>query len=630
MPIYKDTVKNDIVKPVQPHVQGTDNTDSPALTTDNTVNKSDIPVKKPIGSVEVKNATDILNEYKNGKQQLEDKIVENEQFWKLRHWESAEGEKKKTRATGWLWNAIVSKLADMNDAYPEPSFLARAMDDEEEAKKLTSIVPVILDMNNYRETYSCCCEDKLKNGASCTGVFWDPKKHGGLGDISIKEIDLLNLFWQPGITDIQASRHVFHVEYVDNEILEQMYPELKDKLSNPSITVKNYLYDDQVEATDKSSVVDWYYHKYQGNRKILHYCKYVNDTVLFATENEPKKYPDGWYNHGQYPFVIDPLYLIKGSIVGYGITDIGKDTQIQIDLLKDAIVKNARLAAKKRFFFREDGDINKDDFCNVDNDLIFVKGNLGEDSIREFRVDSISGNYINVLQNMVDELKEITGNIDVHNGAASGGVTAASAITALQQAAGKTSRSIIDGTYNAFKKITNLIVELIRQFYNDQRQFRITGENGKNEYISYQNAKIKPQHQGEMFGQDMGYRLPCFDIEISAERANPYNRLSQNELAIQFFNLGFYNPQMADQALACLTLMDFDTKDKTIEIIKKNSTMYDNLMMFGQLAYTLAMKYEPQTAMQLYGKLQQLGMQVPEPINQTIANRELQQQGIAV
>ncbi len=631
MPIYKDTVKNDVVKPVQAVVPGTDNTDASALVTDRTVNKSDIPVKLPIGEAEIKKATDILQKYKDGKKQLEDKIVENEQFWKLRHWESAEGEKKKTRATAWLWNAIMSKLADMNDAYPEPSFLARARDDEEEAKKLTSIVPVILDMNNYRETYNCCCEDKLKNGASCTGVFWDKNKHGGLGDISIKEIDLLNLFWQPGITDIQASRHIFHVELVDNEILEQMYPELKDKLSGPSITVKNYLYDDKVEVTDKSSVVDWYYHTYKGNRKILHFCKFVNDTVLFATENEPEKYPDGWYNHGQYPFVIDPLYLIKGSIVGYGITDIGKDTQIQIDLLNDAIVKNARLAAKKRFFSRVDGDINEEEFCDIDRDIIHVKGgSLGEDSIREFRVDSISGNYINVLQNKVDELKEVTGNIDVHNGAASGGVTAASAINALQQAAGKTSRSIIDGTYNAFRKITNLVVELIRQHYDIQRQFRITGENGQSEYISYQNAKIKPQHQGTMFGQDMGYRLPCFDIEISAEKANPYNRLSQNELAIQFFNLGFYNPQMADQALACLTLMDFDTKDKTIEMIKKNSTMYDNLMMFGQLAYTLALKYEPQTAMQLYGKLQQLGMQVPEPINQTIANRGLQQQGIAV
>jgi hypothetical protein len=40
------------------------------------------------------------------------------------------------------------------------------------------------------------------------------------------------------------------------------------------------------------------------------------------------------------------------------------------------------------------------------------------------------------------------------------------------------------------------------------------------------------------------------------------------------------------------------------------------------------MKYEPQTAMQLYGQLQQMGMQVPEPINQTLANQGLQgQQG---
>lgn len=619
MPIYKDTVKNEVIKPEISN----ESTGENIRTTDN---KTDIPVKLPIGEAEIRKATHILQNYKTGKKQLEDKIIENEQFWKLRHWESAEGEKKKIRSTAWLWNAVMSKLADMNDAYPEPSFLARAQDDEAEAEKLTSIVPVILEMNNYRETYNICCEDKLKNGASCTGVFWDKNKHGGLGDISIKEIDLLNLFWQPGIRDIQASRHVFHVELVDNELLEQIYPQLKDKLGTPSINISKYRYDDTIDINDKSSVVDWYYHSYKNGKKILHFCKFVNDTVLFATENEPEKYPEGWYQHGMFPFVIDPLYLIKGSLVGYGITDIGKDTQIQIDLLNDAIVKNARLASKKRFFFREDGKINKDDFLDMEKDLISVKGELGEDSIREFRVDSLSGNYINVLKSKIDEIKEITGNIDVHNGAASGGVTAASAITALQQAAGKTSRSIIDGTYASFKKITNLVVELIRQFYDVQRQFRITGKNGQNEYVSYQNANIKPQNQGTIFGVDMGYRLPCFDIEISAERANPYNRLSQNELALQFFNLGFFNPQMTDQAISCLTVMDFDTKDKILELIKKNGTMYDKLMMFGQLAYTLAMKYEPQTAMQLYGQLQQMGMQIPEPINQTLANQGLQGQ----
>lgn len=619
MPIYKDTVKNEVIKPEISN----ESTGENIRTTDK---KTDIPVKLPIGEAEIRKATDILQKYKTGKKQLEDKIIENEQFWKLRHWESAEGEKKKIRSTAWLWNAVMSKLADMNDAYPEPSFLARAQDDEAEAEKLTSIVPVILEMNNYRETYNICCEDKLKNGASCTGVFWDKNKHGGLGDISIKEIDLLNLFWQPGITDIQASPHVFHVDLVDNELLEQIYPQLKDKLGAPSINISKYIYDDTIDVNDKSSVVDWYYHSYKNGKKILHFCKFVNNTVLFATENEPEKYRNGWYHHGMFPFVIDPLYLIKGSLVGYGITDIGKDTQIQIDLLNDAIVKNARLASKKRFFFREDGKINKDDFLDMEKDLISVKGELGEDSIREFRVDSLSGNYINVLKSKIDEIKEITGNIDVHNGAASGGVTAASAITALQQAAGKTSRSIIDGTYASFKKITNLVVELIRQFYDVQRQFRITGKNGQNEYVSYQNTNIKPQNQGTMFGVDMGYRLPCFDIEISAERANPYNRLSQNELALQFFNLGFFNPQMTDQAISCLTVMDFDTKDKILELIKKNGTMYDKLMMFGQLAYTLAMKYEPQTAMQLYGQLQQMGMQIPEPINQTLANQGLQGQ----
>lgn len=566
------------------------------------------PIRK-IGEEQVREAGQILQKYKSGKAQLERKLIENEQFWKLRHWESVQGKKKRTPATAWLWNVIVSKHADMEDSYPEPGFLPRAADDEEEAKRLSSVVPVILEQNDFHAAYSDCAWYKLKQGASCYGVFWDKDKSGGLGDISIKKIDFINLFWEPGITDIQQSRHLFHVELVDNDILIQRYPDLKDKLSTPSVSVSKYLYDDSVDTSEKSSVVDWYYHTEYGGRRVLQYCKFVNDTVLFATENEPEDYPDGLYRHGLYPFVVDSLYDIEGSICGYGYTDICKDTQIQIDLLSDAIIKNARTAAKPRYFYRDDGSINEEEFSNIENELVHVTGNLGEDSIRQITINGISGNYISILQNKIEELKETSGNRDVNNGSTQSGVTAASAIAALQEASGKTSRDMIKTTYDAYKKIVDIVIELIREFYTIERQFRITGENGQFEYISYSNAALKPQEQGAEFGVDTGYRVPCFDIEVSPQKANPYNKMSQNELALQFYQLGFFNPQMSDQAIACLQAMDFETRDKLVDTIRQNGTMYDVLIQLAQIAYSYAAQINPQQAMQIQQLVAQVGAQ---------------------
>ena len=118
------------------------------------------------------------------------------------------------------------------------------------------------------------------------GVFWDAGKLNGLGDIAIRRMDLLNLFWEPGVTDIQDSPHFFSTELVDNDKLLAEYPQLEGKLGRGNFTLSRYLYDDTVDTSNKSLVVDWYYHTNMEGRKVLQYCKYVGETVLYATEND--------------------------------------------------------------------------------------------------------------------------------------------------------------------------------------------------------------------------------------------------------------------------------------------------------------------------------------------------------
>jgi hypothetical protein len=133
-----------------------------------------------------------------------------------------------------------------------------------------------------------------------------------------------------------------------------------------------------------------------------------------------------------------------------------------------------------------------------------------------------------------------------------------------------------------------MVIELIRQFYELPRCFRIIGENGAQRFVEYSNAGISPQFQGVEMGVDMGYRTPLFDIEITAQKQSPYSKMSQNELALQFFGAGFFNPQMADQALACLEMMDFDRKQFIMQRIAKNGGMYQQMLMMQQQILQLA------------------------------------------
>lgn len=536
---------------------------------------------------------EILRKYKSGKKTLEDKIVKNERWWKMRHWEMLSNEDNREDpkpASGWLFNTIISKHADYMDSYPTADILPREIGDVEEAKRLSSIVPVVLQQNEYRQIYSEEVWYKLKHGTGVYGVFWDGSKLNGLGDIQIESMDILSIFWEPGITDIQESKNLFTVELVDNDVLNEKYPQVSDRLSKSSDTlVKKYWHDDSIDTTNKSAVIDWYYHKQINGKKTLQYIKYTNDIVLYATEEDPNLAERGLYDHGKYPFVFDVLFPEVDMPCGFGFVDVCKNAQTTIDIYNNAFEKNVQFACSPRYICRNDGGINEAEFSNPNNLLVHTNGNLGDDSIKPIVAPvMVNSNYLNLLDQKINEMKETAGNRDATTGGTQAGVTAASAIAAMQESAGKTSRDQIASSYDSYKKVVDMVIELIRQFYDMPRQFRIIGEKGQQEFTTYTNEGLQPQYQGTEFGVDMGYRLPVFDIEVKAEKENAYTQMSQNELAIQFYNQGFFNPQYSDQALACIDMMEFKGKSQVVDKIEANAGLYEQLIQVQQALLQMA------------------------------------------
>ena len=207
---------------------------------------------KKIGRNELIRAEQILKKYKAGKANLENRIISNEQWWKMRHWGEIGGNEydinRPKPSSAWLFNSIANKHADAMDNIPEPTVLPREQDDEIAAKGLSEMLPVVLERAGYEKLYSDMWWYKLKNGTACQAVLWDSSLDNGRGDIAIKNIDLLNLFWQPGIKDIEESRNVFYVTLYDNELLCETYPELKGKLGGDTVGVAGYKTDDKITS----------------------------------------------------------------------------------------------------------------------------------------------------------------------------------------------------------------------------------------------------------------------------------------------------------------------------------------------------------------------------------------------
>ena len=544
-----------------------------------------------IGEDEVRRANDLLQKYKAGKAALDRRIVDNELWFRMGHWKNYKNkmmEGKPKPSSGWLFNSIANKHADAMDNYPAPNVLPRAADDAQTAQVLSSILPVVLEQADYEQVYSDTWWRKLKQGTGVKGMFWDPGLRNGVGDISIKSMDLLMMYWEPGVMDIQDSPNLFSLAVADNEQLKAQYPQLEGHTGS-TLEVAKYIHDQSIDTSDKSVVVDWYYKKARENGPpLLHYCKFCNGVVLYASENDPALADRGFYDHGKYPFVFDTLFVEEDSPAGFGYIDVMKDTQTAIDEMNHAMDENVKLAAKQRYVLSDTAGVNEEELADFGRDIVHVVGRLNDDSFRPLQTAGLQGSSLSYRQSRIEELKEISGNRDVSQGGTTSGLTAASAIAALQEAGSKLSRDMLKSAYRAFAKECYLVIELMRQFYDEQRVYRITGESGGTEYVPFSNAALQAQPGGIVGGVQLGDHEPVFDITVTAAKKSTFSRLSQNETAKECYQLGFFAPANADAALAALDMMDFEGIEKVRERVSQNGTLYQQLQQMAQQLQKMA------------------------------------------
>lgn len=505
-------------------------------------------------------AVESFNMYKEHKKAFDRRVIENNKWFKARY--AAGNSETEMPVTPYLFNIIANKHADAMDNYPEPNVLEREENDRKTAEMFTKILPLQLELCGFKKTYSRAWWYKLKNGAACYGVFYNPSLCGNLGEIDIKKIDLLNIFWEPGINDIQESRFLFVTALCDNDTLKAKYPIYAERFTG-SATLDTNTYDDMESGAyadilkDKSLVVDCYYKKQRGDIQTVELIKFCDDLILDASEDRGES---GIYDHGMYPFVFDVLYPDEDSPVGFGMVDIIKNPQMYIDKLDAIISKNAMISGKTRFMIKDNGGLNEYELTDLSKDIIHSAGSVGDDNIRELQTKPLHPFIIQHRNNKINEIKEVSGNLDFQQGDVTGGVTAYSAIVALQQAGEKLSRDMISESYEAYKRIIYFCIELIRQFYDEPRCYRISGDDGCCEYIAVSNENL----------QGTNRRLPAeFDIVVSAEKNNPYSQVAQNQTLTDLWKLGMFRQDTIRESLLILECMHIDGKEKLIEGLRK-------------------------------------------------------------
>lgn len=557
----------------------------------------------------------ILHEYKDGKTTVDMKATENQEWWRLRHWNVIQGKTEAGKAkvevgSAWAVNSILNKHADFMDSFPKANVLAREADDEEEAQILSKILPAIEEHTDAEQVYNTAGYDFLIDGTAITSVLWDPMAHDGMGDIKKTNVDIHNVFWQPGIEDVQQSKYFFDVSVADVNDVKLQYPDIADRIGGGKQGfITEYIHDDNINHQNDIEIINCYYKKLEMRpvlinidpqtvaqhlvpREILHMAIIIGDQCVFCSEDNPE-YQDGFYKHGKYPYVFRKCFPVKDSPCGFGYLDIMKYPQRDIDKLDQAIMKNTMMKAKPRWWVKKNADINKEAFADWNEEIVEVgSGDLGS-AVQQMDVDTLPAIVETHLEAKIDELKEISGNRDFSQGSTASGVTAASAIAALQEAGSKLSRDINKAMYRGSREEYYLEIELIRQFYTEPRTFRIDDGSGRYEYMDYSNVNIAPQDITTPEGTR--HKKSIFDLEVSAEKQSPFSRASQNETAKELYQMGLFAPDNATSALVCLDMMEFEGKEKIKQQIQQNDTFMQQFQQMQQLIIQLS----PEAAVQM-------------------------------
>lgn len=586
---------------------------------------------KKIGKNDVEQARAKLEHFKAAKQPLNAVIRWNEKWYRQRHMEyirtgqklqtdNMEGDTVPVHRKGetvepvssYLFSAISNFHADYSDNYPRANILPREQSDEEEAYKITRILPSLLDRIGFEEVYSRAGWTKAIQGWSVYTVTWDRDANDGVGEVAIGRAKLLNLYWDMEVDELSKSSDVFYLHERNREELVREHPHLKETLKGSDPDHERHETVTVGDGMSKVTVVDWYYRKRTASgKKVLHLCQFVNSEILYASENEPSLTDRGIYDHGKYPFVVDVLYPMEDALYGFGKVAVGSSKQGYIDILSQSIMKNALWSSVPRYFVKKAYGFNLEDFVDVNKMLVEVEGSGNLDEyVKRIEVSGIDGSALSLQDRMVDELREVTNMQSLSQGAPAGGVTAASGIAALQEAQGKTARDSNRASFRAFRQIVTLVIELMRQFYTEKHFFRVLNEDtGEMVYLSMDN-----EHLAKKKGV-------LFDLEITTERQSTWSRMSNNELMLSFYNGGFFDPNRADQAKACLELMDFEGKEELIRMITENDNRQQLIQSVLDYMIQLGTAYDQMLA--------QMGQQSNEAQNVAVMAEQVMGEGFA-
>lgn len=467
--------------------------------------------------------------------------------------------RKKIMQVQTLKSTYVNSVADQMDNMPEANMIPETPEMQETAEDLTDVVRFVLNHNDYEALHRRRVEDFLGPGTAVTQVVWDSDMDWGRGNIALIRWPVENFLWDPLCEDIQDSRALIKVSWHPMSWFHAHYPKQAPYISaednqHNGVGVPRSQMGGEDGDEGRAMLLEYWYRRFSTKtRRYTINVAYLAGGALLANKERV-------FAHGRYPFVLDVMTPIEGMPVGDGMIHELAPMMRYINRYISYLDENIRMSSGAKLLIDERSGVDPDDMADMSKRVVTAK-NMSDYVPQWLQTVPLTSAATGQLLQLQTDLKQDSGQNQFSRGETTGGVTAFSAIDALQAAAAKITRFRLATLNHGFKQIVELVMWLLSEFYDETRTRMITGKDGAQRPVDMSAERL--------FGISGGGALPppAYSVQVQVQRRNPLRVQAMNETIIRAYSMAAQGGQYFPLSIL-FSMMDFDGKDRILPMLE--------------------------------------------------------------
>lgn len=477
-----------------------------------------------------------------------------------------------------LNSTIDTIIADQMDNPLEAVMIAERTEVEESAGMITDVIRFCLDQCAWDEQYAEILEDVSVLGTGFAEIFWDKDADGGRGLVSAQHVCAENIFPDPAYTKIQDGRAVFKTTWTTEDWVREHFPdcagyEFQDQYAS---RLDGQRFRQGTDGDEPVMILEYWYKKYDGEsrRYEVHKAMLCGGVLLYWSEQDEDK-QDGVYGHAQYPFAVFTYRRNRRSIFGKGLMDDYADEWRSICRYSKYIDDHSRVTSKPRYLYKEGTPMDK--IADYEQDFIPVPS-LSETVMRQIEMPPASSTTFTYLQFLIESIKQDSGQNQFTRGEGGMGVTAASAIQALQEAGGKTARMHTASYKETFRKMVEQMIWVLSDYIDAERVMLVTG---RDEFGDVSQSARQTQLSPAGVREKGRIKPPPYNVRIQVQRKNPMQIQANNQYVLQIAEVCGQAGQPLQPTAVLRLLQGIDNKGAILREVTANEQACAQL---GQMA----------------------------------------------